>query len=344
MVTKITIASIRGFERREITLPESRLILEGANGSGKTTVIELLHATSWGRSFRTSTPRDLVRTNTQRAGWRIAGETNAMSWDYTVTLDETGTRRMLSGASPVPSCREIWPSFLAITHTAERRLMVAGGPHERRGFLLSLACLSEQGRQLYRAYRLAYEQRASLIRHGIYHEESDTIWLENLWKTGIQLRMLMQAQCERIVAYAAQLAPDSALTLSYIPSGSGESVEQLVAQHQARYAREEYRARKSFVGPHRDEIEILYEGIPARRRASRGQQKLCAFILDAALASHALHDHQFPVLFACDDFQADFDAIRIEQALEIVERMPCQSIISVAPGELRRKGWGLVKL
>ncbi len=164
MVTQITIASIRGFERREITLPESRLILEGANGSGKTTVIELLHATSWGRSFRTSTPRDLVRTDTQRAGWRIVGETNAMSWDYTVTLDETGTRRMLSGTSPVPSCREIWPSFLTITHTAERRLMVAGGPHERRGFLLSLVCLSEQGRQLYRAYRLAYEQRASLIR------------------------------------------------------------------------------------------------------------------------------------------------------------------------------------
>src|SRR5688500_2365283 len=60
-VTRIELRSFRNHERLTVDLAPGLNFLVGPIGSGKTSVVEALHVGCTGRSFRTSTEREMVR-------------------------------------------------------------------------------------------------------------------------------------------------------------------------------------------------------------------------------------------------------------------------------------------
>ena len=81
----------------------------------------------------------------------------------------------------------------------------------------------------------------------------------------------------------------------------------------------EMSAGYSLIGPHRDELEVLFDGRDIRSFGSSGQQRSALIILDLAAISvyHSWHN-EYPV-FLLDDVDAELDRKRIDQLLEYLE-------------------------
>ncbi|HYG08977.1 MAG TPA: hypothetical protein VD835_03280, partial [Pyrinomonadaceae bacterium] len=113
------------------------------------------------------------------------------------------------------------------------------------------------------------------------------------------------------------------VTVRYISSLEGKGdlsdYETLLAERLQFRMQAEMAAGYSLIGPHRDELELLFDGRDIRSFGSSGQQRSALIILDLAAISvyHSWHS-EYPV-FLLDDVDAELDQRRINQLLEYLE-------------------------
>ncbi|WBL34972.1 hypothetical protein O0235_09210 [Tepidiforma flava] len=92
----------------------------------------------------------------------------------------------------------------------------------------------------------------------------------------------------------------------------------------------EIAAGATLVGPHRDDVEVLIDGMPADAFASRAQQRTAALAMRLAEASYlrrALGDD--PVVLALDDVLSELDARRRRALLEYIDTFQ-QTLVTTA--------------
>jgi DNA replication and repair protein RecF len=81
----------------------------------------------------------------------------------------------------------------------------------------------------------------------------------------------------------------------------------------------ELAAGYSLVGPHRDDLEILFDGRDLRKFGSSGQQRSALLLLQVANLAVYYSQHQEYPLFLLDDIDAELDHKRIGQLLEFLQ-------------------------
>jgi DNA replication and repair protein RecF len=102
------------------------------------------------------------------------------------------------------------------------------------------------------------------------------------------------------------------LSLRYLP-GAGEDF----AAELERTQPEETRLRQTLIGPHRDELELRFDGIPAAQFGSEGQQRSAALALKIAQARAFQQSSESgaPVLLI-DDVFGELDEARRHALLD----------------------------
>ena len=137
-VTRLTLHNIRRFQAVELAPAPGLNLLVGANGAGKTTVLEALHLMAYGRSFRGRVRDGLVREHapalevfvewaqeatgverTHRAGLRHSGQ------DWSGRLD----------GEDVAHLGQLCAALAVVTFEPGSHALVAGGAENRRRFL-----------------------------------------------------------------------------------------------------------------------------------------------------------------------------------------------------------------
>src|SRR6185503_15165707 len=73
------------------------------------------------------------------------------------------------------------------------------------------------------------------------------------------------------------------------------------------------------IGPHRDDLLVLFGGRDIRSFGSSGQQRSALITLDLAAISVYYSKHQNYPIFLIDDVDAELDGSRIERLLEYLE-------------------------
>jgi DNA replication and repair protein RecF len=89
----------------------------------------------------------------------------------------------------------------------------------------------------------------------------------------------------------------------------------------------------ALIGPHRDELEILFDGRDIRTYGSSGQQRSALILLDLAAISVYYSWHNEYPLFLMDDVDAELDRGRINLLLEYLKDRT-QTFISTSKGDL----------
>jgi DNA replication and repair protein RecF len=113
------------------------------------------------------------------------------------------------------------------------------------------------------------------------------------------------------------------VTVRYVSSLEGKGdlndYETLIAERLQFRMQAEMSAGYSLIGPHRDELEVLFDGRDIRSFGSSGQQRSALIILDlAAISVYYSWHNEYPV-FLLDDVDAELDQKRITQLLEYLE-------------------------
>lgn len=318
--------SCRDFRNLALTdwRPESgRQLVFGVNGAGKTSLLEALYLLATGRSFRGARPAECRRRDAEAffleaeiagrrrarltVGWTVAAGIERRLNDKPVTLAEH------LSVQPVVSWTAADAELLDGPPILRRRLLDQGVVAARPAVLAVLA-----------RYRQALDQKRRLLSDGVGGLRP---WNELLAGAAAELIALRRDFAERLgrrLAAVLEAAPLDlgSVELNYRPSidpGEAGSEAILEALEQAR--RDELRQRRPLLGPHRDDLEVLWQGRGLRRAASAGERKLLGLALTAA-RGRLLEAAGRQPLYLLDDADGDLDRRRLEVAWQLFTGAP----------------------
>jgi DNA replication and repair protein RecF len=222
-----------------------------------------------------------------------------------------GTRRL--NGKTVPG-RDYLEALPVVSWSSGDRQLLEGGPEQRRRFLdQGIVGLKPSRMEALSRYRRALGQKRELLRGG---GKGLGAWNEVLAPAAHELIKLRKAYVERLSAALESLVATSALSLppmrlSYRPSpvDGDRSDEHLLRELEA-VREQEISEERPLVGPHRDQLTILWGDFDLMRVGSAGEKKLFGLLLSAA-RGEVLEDAGRTPIFLLDDIDAELDPERL---------------------------------
>jgi DNA replication and repair protein RecF len=161
----LAVADFRSWRNAELALEPGSSVFVGANGQGKTNLMEALCYLATLRSHRTPTDAPLVRAGAERASLRavVAADDRELRIEVEIIPGKTNRGR-LNGGAPVRA-REVLGALRTVLFAPEDLAIVRGDPSERRAFLDELLVLrSPKFAALQSDYERVLRQRAALLK------------------------------------------------------------------------------------------------------------------------------------------------------------------------------------
>ncbi|MEU5780131.1 DNA replication/repair protein RecF [Micromonospora lupini] len=339
-VHRLELVDFRSYERVAVDLQPGANVLIGANGVGKTNLVEALGYVATLDSHRVATDAPLVRMGAASAVIRCAVVHEGRELLVELEIVPGRANRARLGRSPARRARDVLGALRLVLFAPEDLELVRGDPAERRRYLDDLL-VNRQPR--YAGVRADYErvvkQRNALLRTAYLARKTGgsrggdlgtlAVWDTHLAQHGAELlagRLELVAALTPHVAkaYDAVAAGRGAAGITYRPSielaepttDRATLVEALTTALAASRTAEIERGT-TLVGPHRDELALSLGPLPAKGYASHGES--WSFALALRLAGYDLlrADGIEPVL-VLDDVFAELDTGRRERLAELV--------------------------
>jgi DNA replication and repair protein RecF len=306
-------------------------IIYGDNGQGKTNWLEAIYLLATSKSFRTQKPQEAVRFDEELAVVRgRVARSEEVQRDLQVAIQNNTKTLSINGK------RESVARYLGQLHviafTADELEVVRGAPEARRKFLdRGVVSMHHAYVQTLSDYQRVIRQKNRLLQDAAEAELSAaelaarlSPWNEQLVALSAAIHRARVDYVERVNAVLERrLFGREEVTVRYVSSLEGKGdlsdYETLIAERLQFRLQAEMSAGYSLIGPHRDELEVLFDGRDIRSFGSSGQQRSALIILDLAAISvyHSWHS-EYPV-FLLDDVDAELDRKRINQLLEYLE-------------------------
>jgi DNA replication and repair protein RecF len=281
-------------------------LLMGGNGAGKTSLLEAVYVLATTRSFRAAQIADCARHGA--GSFHIQGEieTDRRSTLEAGWMDGQRIRALNGKITPLAEHLAVLP-VVAWTSAAEAEVLV-GAPKARRRFMdRGVVGVRPPALELLGRYREALRQKRGLL---LSDGAGIEIWNEMLAATAADVITQRHQYVELLKVQLAAVVESSGLPfppieLCYRPSpANGLEGQVVIADALDRIADRERRRQVPLLGPHRDELEILWGGHEIRRVASAGERKALSLML---LAAHGrvMEEADRPPLYLLDDLDAE---------------------------------------
>lgn len=300
-------------------------LIYGANASGKTSVLEGIAYLGRGRSFRGASTQDLIRYGASE--FMLFGKTSvgAREGSLGVRNSRLGLEVHVDGekSNGAAALAEMLP--LQVIDPDVHNL-VAGGPEERRRYIDWIAFHVEHGYLAqWRRFRRALKQRNAALREGADHSTLAG-WDKELAEVSVEVHA---ARC-RVLEIARPVLEKVGKAL--LGSGvdfvyqRGWPADKSLLEALAGAGERELQVGSTQVGPHRADMKLIYDERRARKRVSRGQQKLLACSLIVAAVEVVQAHLERPLLLLLDDPAAELDANSLQRLMTRVADLGCQVI------------------
>jgi DNA replication and repair protein RecF len=336
-VDHLQLADFRSYAAVDVALGPGVAVFIGANGQGKTNLVEAVAYLSTLSSYRVAADQPLVRVGAERAIVRArvtAGLDDPRQLQVEVEITPGSANRARLNRSPLKRPRELVGILRTVLFAPEDLALVKGDPSERRRFLDELIVARWPRLAGTRAdYDRVLRQRNTLLKSlagrlrgssaGADVGSTLDVWDSHLAAAGGELmaaRLSTLADLAPHVAKAyADIAPtNNDATVEYKASipltdqTAREELTELLSATMLERRSDEIQRGVSLVGPHRDDLVLSLGLLPAKGYASHGES--WSFALALKLGSFALlrADGVEPVLIL-DDVFAELDTTRRER-------------------------------
>ena len=339
LLTRLWLSDFRNHVSTALEFPSGLTVISGGNGAGKTSVLEAISYLATLSSFRAVPGDTLVKVGAPHAVIRAELDVDGREQLIETQIVPGGKNRVQVNRQPLKRARDLLGTVRVVVFAPDDLEVIKGSPGERRRFLDdALAGLHLKFHMLRGDVDRVLRQRNTVLKQAggrLSAEVSATldVWDHKFAELGEQLateRLQLSRKLEPIVSslYHSLAGAEIAITLRYRSDWSAKGLAASLSETRD----DEVRRRVTLVGPHRDDLEVTLDGLPARTHASQGEQRTLA--LSMRLATQrivAVETGREPIVLL-DDVFSELDETR---AAALMTELPSsQTILTTATGSV----------
>lgn len=328
-VSKVDIHNFRCLSKLQASFVPGINLLYGDNGTGKSSILEALAFVSRGSG---GVPQFRDALGPGGSQWRISAVVSPRA-GYAGRIHRVafadGKKTQWIEGQPA-SNRELAHSLPLASLTPLNQSVVNDGPTARLRWLdWCMFHVEPSFLAVWRAYRRALKQRNAVLRGSNTDRDALAQWSDLVASKGEALAVLRDQWFPLFFRRYVE-------ELDIFFEDTNWTVEQYRGWEQGRplqaVLREtlsgDLRAGFSRTGPHKADWNVCRNGIHARRRISRGEEKLCSIALLVALAE-SMNDAigEFPVLLL-DDIEAELSISTRNTVIDRLGTLGAQCILT----------------
>src|SRR6266568_4937869 len=304
-LSHLALTDFRNFREQEISLGPGLFLFHGENAQGKTNLLEAVTMLTTAHSFHTTSDRDLMNWDSSEGVTRLRAtairDSNSVQMEIVIfdpslrngSTAQPGDRpRKHIKVNGVPKkSLDLFGLVTLVLFAPTDLSLVDGPPEERRRFLDRCLCqMHPRYCQALLKYRKIVVQRAALLKR-VRENQEDPRMLDYLDEQITNLANMLMYERRRMVAALNEEVGELQATLSggrerleivYRPSftqqpewGPMEGLEEYRKQLQE-LRRREIQQGVCLLGPHRDDLDFVVNGVNMLSFGSRGQQRTAA--------------------------------------------------------------------
>lgn len=339
-VTKLYAVNFRNYAGCELQLPAMINVFYGQNAQGKTNLLEALFYAAFGMSHRTSAEDELLRLGSDALAVGVEYESFSGRHDVKIKKYRQHERWkkeiLLDGAKVRP--KEHYGALNAVMFSPEDLQLVKGEPLLRRRFFdMQIAQTDPVYYDLLVKYNRVLLQRNRLLKE--LRDNGGQVSILEPWNEEFvhlaaalaQKRLTALGKLESIAGeiYASITQHKEQLVVRYeLKANNGELLypesaefanENFYRQHLLERQRVDILRGSTGIGPHRDDLQLLLNGLSLRSFGSQGQQRSGALALKLSQLEYVHREiGEYPVLLL-DDVMSELDDSRRSQLLLFID-------------------------
>lgn len=315
IIKSIELKNFRNYSFLKLELDEKTNILYGDNAQGKTNVLEAIYLSGTTKSHKGSKDKELIKFEQEEAHIRCNVEKSGMNYRIDMHFRKNKSKGIAINGIPIKKAAELFGILNVIFFSPEDLDIIKRGPSERRRFVdLELCQLDKVYLHNLTNYTKVLNQRNKLLKSMFYEpslEDTLSIWdmqLATYAKEIIQRRKAFIEELNEIAAQVHQKLSGGReeLLVKYEPNVLEDDLEEKLGQALER----DKKQKMTSVGPHRDDIGFLVNGIDIRKYGSQGQQRTSALSLKLAEIQLVQRRIQEMPVLLLDDVLSELDSNR----------------------------------
>ena len=336
-VTDLRISHFRSHKKIHIETSGNPVVLYGANGAGKTNILEALSLLSPGRGLRRARVDEMARMP-ESLGWKLRATLRSLGQVHEVetTYSGDGSRTVkIDGKAATQTALGRIARVVWLVPVMDR--LWVDGPEGRRRFIDRLAMSFEPSHADHTlSYDRAMRERNRMLKDGI----SDAAWYSaveyRMADAGAQIEKNRLHTIDRIMEAqngAETSFPSAELALVDL---NGENI--IISDMRDAFAnnrRADMIAGRTLIGPHRDDVKAIYttKGTPAKF-CSTGEQKALLVSLILANGRALAQDFGAAPILLLDEVSAHLDANRRDALYDEIVALGAQAWMTGTGSEL----------
>jgi len=328
---QLRLENLRNIAALELDPGPSLNLFLGANGAGKTSILEGAYLLSHAQSFRTGVTDSLIRRGASQlsVAARLQRADDGPPAQLGLARDATGWHARLRGTS-APSLGALLLECALVCFEPGSHALISGASSERRRFLdWGVFHVEHDFLGQSRTYNRVLRQRNSALKQAASDTELDA-WDAELILAALPVVQKRATYFQRfeteMIAVLDLLLPE--LGTAMLTSSGGWPLELPFAAALAQTRSRDRMRGHTTRGPHRADWGIRFAAAPLREHLSRGQEKLCALACVLAQARvYAAATGEWPII-ALDDFASELDAAHQQLVVNLLCAASAQVLIS----------------
>ena len=212
IIDKLTLRNFRNYEETVLTPHEGVNLFFGANGSGKTNLLEAVHYCALGKSHRITGDQSAVRIGESFAVCGVSVTTGGVRREITVRLvpNELNKKVILVDQKPIRRFSDMMGCLQCVIFSPEDLGLIREGPSMRRRYLDMM--ISQVNRGYFIAlqqYRSGLEQRNALLKNMRATGQNNAGMLDVFEQAMAAPAAVIVAARKKVIAMLAELAADT---------------------------------------------------------------------------------------------------------------------------------------
>jgi DNA replication and repair protein RecF len=333
---ELRLADVRCLATASLELHPRFNLITGANGSGKTSILEAIYLLARGRSFRTRHSEQLIRhgehkllvfgrLSSELPGAMASPSTSLMQHAIGVAYHrKDGVEARIDG-SAITSLAQLSAAFPAqVIDPGIHRLVEEGPLHRRRWLDWAVFHVEPTFVLHWQQFSRALRQRNAALKA----QAEASVWDPELARLGELLDISRTRLIEALQPFWAQTLSDLAAPSSTLGYFAGWSRAQSLTESLRAHLESDRERGSTSYGPHRFDVVLKLEGRPVRDVVSRGQQKLLGAAMTLTMARYLTEVTGSAPALLLDDPAAELDEMHTEALLHAVGGLGSQLVVT----------------